>query len=122
MIAPLGAKYAPGMQAQGSPFTAQLTAGAHASTMVTMTGGQCYTIVGVSPPGVGVTSLNLNLLAPPFYTVSAGASTTNTNESAIGAKSSPICPIVPIAVQYKVDIFAKTGQGPVAVQIYAKPK
>jgi hypothetical protein len=122
MIAPLGAKYAPGMQAQGAPFTAQLTAGAHASTMVTMTGGQCYTVVGVSPPGVGVTSLNMNLLAPPFYTISAGASTTNTNESAIGAKSSPICPIVPIGVQYKIDIFAKTGQGPVAVQVYAKAK
>lgn len=122
LIAPLGAKYAPGMSAQGAPFSTQVAAGQHQSTMISMTGGQCYTIVGVSPPGVGVTSLSLNLLAPPFYTISAGSSTTNTNESVIGAKSSPVCPIVPMAVQYKVDIFAKTGQGPVAVQVYAKAK
>ena len=122
MIAPLGAKYAPGMSAMGAPFTAQLTEGAHASTMVTMSAGTCYTVVGVSPPAVGVKSLSLSLLSPPFYTVSAGQSTVNTNESAIGAGKQAICPIVPLPVQYKIDIFAKSGAGPVAVQVFSKPK
>lgn len=122
LIAPLGAKYAPGMTAMGAPFTANMTEGQHASTMITMQAGTCYTVVGVSPPGVGVKSLNLSLLAPPFYTVSAGQSSGNTNESTIGAGKNPTCPIVPLPVQYKLDIFAKSGSGPVAVQVYSKPK
>ena len=122
LIAPVGAKYAPGMSAAGAPFSANMTAGTHQSMMVTMQAGSCYTVVGVSPPGVGVTSLNLSMLAPPFYTTSAGASTVNTNESVIGAGKTMTCPILPIPIQYKIDIFAKTGNGPVAVQVFSKPK
>ncbi|MEO8799406.1 MAG: hypothetical protein ABI551_16060, partial [Polyangiaceae bacterium] len=62
------------------------------------------------------------LLSPPFYTISAGSSTINTNEAVIGSGKSMICPIVPIPVQYKLDIAANSGSGPVAVQVYAKNK
>jgi hypothetical protein len=33
-----------------------------------------------------------------------------------------MCPAIPVAIPYKVDIFAKSGGGQVAAQVYSKPK
>jgi hypothetical protein len=33
-----------------------------------------------------------------------------------------MCPMIPVAVPYKVDIYAKKGGGSVAAQVYTKPK
>jgi len=122
-LTPLAAKDAPGMQPEGQPLTAQLAEGQHTDMTVNMVGGKCYTVIGASVPGVGVKDLKLTLLTPPFYTVSAGDSTKGAaGESVIGAGSKPTCPLLPVPVAYKLDVFAKSGSGPVAVQVYSKTK
>ncbi|WP_394837265.1 hypothetical protein LVJ94_10195 [Pendulispora rubella] len=122
LMTPLAARYAPGMQPEGAPITAQLTEGQSTSMTVTMQAGKCYTIIGASPIGVGVKDVNLNLLTPPFYTVSAGQDKTTSNEAVIGASPNPTCPMLPVPVAYKLDIRANKGSGPVAVQVYSKAK
>ncbi|HWL85536.1 MAG TPA: hypothetical protein VNO21_07020 [Polyangiaceae bacterium] len=122
VMAPLAARYAPGMQAEGQPLTAQLSEGQSTSMTVSMQAGKCYTIVGASPIGVGVKSLSLNLLTPPMYTLSAGQSKGASNEAVIGASPNPTCPMLPFPIAYKLDIRAAKGSGPVAVQVYSKAK
>jgi len=123
LLAPLAAKDAPGMQPEGQPLTAQLAEGQHTDMTVSMQAGKCYTIIGVSTPGVGVKDLKMSLLTPPFYTLSGGDSTKGAaGESVIGAGSKPSCPITPFPIAYKLDVVAKSGAGPVAVQVYSKTK
>ena len=64
----------------------------------------------------------LTLLAPPFYNMSAGSDGTKDANPIIGKGNAPFCPLIPMPVQYKLDIFAKSGAGPVAVQVYSKAK
>jgi hypothetical protein len=122
LLAPLAAKYAPGMQPEGAPLSANLAEGASTEMIVTMTGGKCYTIIGASPLGVGVKDLNIKLLTPPFYTLSAGQDSTTSNEAVIGGGKSPTCPLVPMPVAYKLTVTAAKGAGPVGVQVYSKTK
>lgn len=122
VLTPLASRYAPGMTPEGAPFTGQLAEGQKTSMTVTMTGGRCYTIIGVSPPAVGVKDLNLELLTPPLYTLSAGKDNTSSNEAVIGKSPSPTCPILPVPIAYRLDITAAKGAGPVAVQVYSKSK
>ena len=89
--------------------------------MVTMQPGTCYTIIGFSPPGQ-VKNVDLHLLAPPFYNVLAGQDTTDNNTAYIGSTPNPMCPLIPLPLQYKVDITARTGSGNVGVGVYTKSK
>jgi hypothetical protein len=114
-------RVAPGMQPEGDELKQTLTEGQHAVMMVSLQAGKCYTIVGFSAPGA-VKDLDLNLLAPPFYMTLAGQDLTHNNTPAIGASPSPMCPVTPFALQYKLDVLAKSGSGQVAVQLYSKPK
>jgi hypothetical protein len=117
----LAARVAPGMQPEGDEMRQTLNEGQHAVMMVTLTAGKCYTVVGFSPPG-GVKNLDLNLLAPPFYMTLAGQDLTHNNSPTIGASPSPMCPVIMVPLQYKLDVFAQSGSGPVAVQVYSKNK
>ena len=112
---------APGMQPEGDELKQTMTEGQHAVMMVTLQAGKCYSIVGFSAPG-SVKDLDLNLLAPPLYLTLAGQDLTHNNTPAIGASPSPMCPILAFPLQYKLDVFAKSGSGPVAVQLYSKTK
>jgi hypothetical protein len=40
----------------------------------------------------------------------------------VGKGNGPMCPIIPVPVQYKVDILARKGAGAVGVQVYSKSK
>jgi hypothetical protein len=113
-------KAAPGMQPEGDELKQALTEGQHAVTMVTMQAGKCYAIVGFSASGA-VKDLDLNLLPPPYLTL-AGQDITHHNTPSIGAAPSPMCPVIPFPIQYKLDVFAKAGSGPVAVQLYSKTR
>jgi hypothetical protein len=112
---------APGMQPEGNELKQSLAEGQHAVMMVTLQAGKCYAIVGFSPPG-GVKDIDLNLLAPPFYLTLAGQDLTHDNTPAIGASPSPMCPVIAFPLQYKLDVFARSGSGQVAVQLYSKSK
>ncbi len=109
------------MQPEGPELKQQLNEGQHAVMMVTLQAGKCYAIVGFSPPGA-VKDLDLNLLAPPLYMTLAGQDLTHNNTPGIGAAPSPMCPVVMFPLQYKLDVFARVGSGPVVVQLFSKNK
>jgi hypothetical protein len=117
----LGARLAPGMQPDGPMAKGTLREGDHLAFMTTLEPGRCYTIVGFSPP-TQVANLDLNLFAPPLYLALAGQDTTDDAAPSLGKENAPMCPIVPIALQYKVDVVARKGAGMVGVQVFSKPK
>jgi hypothetical protein len=120
-LAASAALHAKGMTMQGQIAKANLQEGGHNAFMVTMQPGTCYTIIGFSPPGQ-VKNVDLHLLAPPFYNMLAGQDTTDNNQAFIGSTPNPMCPIIPLPLQYKVDIAARTGSGNVGVAVYTKAK
>lgn len=122
LLAQAAAKHAPKMQPEGTIGRATLAPNEHFDMIVSMAPNRCYTIIGVSQPN-GVTQLDLKLLAPPFYTVMAGASNpADKNTPVIGKGTQALCPIAPIAVPYKIDAVATKGAGRIAVQVYARDK
>jgi hypothetical protein len=112
---------AKGMQPEGNQAKGQLAEGGHLEFMVPMQAGKCYTLIGFSPPGQ-IRNLDLNLLAPPFYNMLAGQDASDDNAPVIGKSGNPMCPIVPVPLNYKVDIVARAGSGQVGVQLYSKTK
>ena len=112
---------AQGMQPEGSQAKGQLVEGGHLEFMVPMQAGKCYTLIGFSPPGQ-VRNLDLNVLAPPFYNMLAGQDTSDDNTPVIGKAPNPMCPIVPVPLNYKVDIVARSGSGQVGVQLFSRTK
>ncbi len=112
---------AQGMAPEGSQAKGQLAEGGHLEFMVPMQAGKCYTLIGFSPPGQ-IRNVDLNLLAPPFYNMLAGQDTTDDNVPVIGKAPNPMCPIVPVPLNYKVDIVARSGSGQVGVQLFSKTK
>jgi hypothetical protein len=114
-------KHAAGEQPQGQIAKGTLQEGGHLAFTVTMQPGTCYTIIGYSPPGQ-VKNLDLHLLAPPFYNLMAGQDVTDNNVPTVGATPNPLCPVIPVALQYKVDIAARAGSGNVGVEVFAKSK
>ena len=116
-----GAKAAPGMQPEGTATKDTLALDGHRSLLVTLQAGKCYTFVAFSPAGQ-VTSVDLRLFQPPMYATEAGKDDANRNVAVIGRGSSPLCPVIPFPIQYKLDVHAKAGQGLVGVQMFSKTK
>jgi hypothetical protein len=117
----LSTTWAAGMTPEGQIAKGTLGPQGHSQFIINMAPGRCYTIIGFSPQGQ-ITDLDLNLLAPPIYTMLAGQDGMTGNTAVIGKAPNPMCPISPIALPYKVDIYAKQGQGAFAVQVFAKNK
>jgi hypothetical protein len=117
----VAAKVAAGMSPEGQMAKGQLQEGGHLEFMVPMQAGKCYALIGFSAPGQ-IADVDLNLLAPPFYTILAGQDTTHDNTPVVGRAPNPMCPVVPVPLNYKVDIVARKGGGQVAVQLYSKNK
>jgi hypothetical protein len=114
-------KYAPLMVPEGAPYKDTLMANSHKAFDVTLQGNKCYTIIAYSPPGQ-VTNIDLHLLVPPFYNMDAGHDDSNDSTAVIGKGQAPLCPFTLIPIPYRVDVYAKAGQGQVAVQVYSKNK
>ncbi len=117
----LATKQAAGMQPDGPVAKGMLQQGGHLEMLVTLQAGKCYSILGYSPVP-GVKDLDLHLLAPPFYNILSGEDTTDDNTPIVGKAPNPMCPLIPVPLPYKVDIFAEKGSGPVSVQLYSKTK
>lgn len=115
-------KDAPGMAAEGAPGRATLAENEHFGMIVTMQPGRCYTIIAFSPPGQ-VAAVDMKLMAPPLYTVSAAQSGAgDKNLPVIGKGKSAQCPFLPLPVAYKIDVTAKKGAGRVGIQVFARNK
>lgn len=113
------AKYAKGMQPEGQIGKGDLKEGDHVSMMINLQAGRCYAVVGFGVKGT-VSDLDLRLLAPPFYNMLSGEDTTDDNAPVIGKDPQSMCPAIPVALPYKVDIHAQKGAGKVGVQLYSK--
>jgi len=113
------AQYAPGMSPDGQVAKGNLSEDGHVGFIANMEPTKCYTVVAY---GAGIADLDVHLLAPPFYNIVAGQDGMAGPSAVIGAAPKPMCPILPIAVPYKIDLHAKKGSGPVAAQLYSKPK
>jgi hypothetical protein len=120
-IKALALKHAQGESPEGQIAKAQLQEGGHSEFMLPMQPGKCYTIIGFSPLGQ-VKNVDLHLLAPPFYNFLAGQDVTDNNSPVIGGTPNAMCPVIPVPLTYKVDIFARTGSGNVGVQVFSKTK
>lgn len=114
-----GAQYAPGLTPEGNVAKATLMEGGHASFSASLDPSKCYAIVAY---GSGVTDVDVNLLVPPFYNLLAGQDGMTGAVAVIGASPSFVCPLVALPVPYKIDLYAKRGSGPVAAQLYSKPR
>jgi len=89
----------------------------HLHTDVTLQPGKCYSIVGFSQK---VKDLDLYMFLPPG--ILSGQDLTDDNKPIIGGPPQPMCPVSQQPVTYKVDIFAESGGGDVAVQLFSKGK
>lgn len=121
LMKPLADKWAKDMSPEGQVVVQNLAEGGRHQFLITMQAGRCYTIIAASPPGA-IKDVDITLLAPPFFTLPAGTDGMKDNTAVIGKTPQPTCPISPIPTPYKVDVFAKSGAGVVAVQVYAKNK
>ena len=116
-LADASKKLTPGMQPDGPMAMGSLKEKGHLQTDITLQPGKCYSIVGFSKK---VKDLDMYLLLPPG--VLSGQDLTDDNKPIIGGAPQPMCPVAATAVTYKLDIFADTGAGDVAVQLYSKGK
>jgi len=89
----------------------------HLHTDVTLQPGKCYSVVGFSQK---VKDLDLYLFLPPG--ILSGQDLTDDNKPIIGGPPQPMCPVSQQPVTYKVDIYAESGSGDVAVQLFSKGK
>jgi hypothetical protein len=111
------ATLAKGMQPEGNVMKQTLKEGETFPFTVTLTAGKCYSIIAVSPKD-GVADVDLKMLMPPFYTMEVERDKRTDNVATVG----PQCPITIFPVPYRVDVTAKKGSGPVAVQLFSKAK
>jgi hypothetical protein len=111
---------AKGMQAEGAVVKQTLKEGETFPFTVTLTAGRCYAIIAVSPKD-GVTDIDMKMLMPPFFTMEVDRDKRTDNVAVIGSPS-PQCPITMFPVPYRIDVTAKKGAGPVAVQLFSKSK
>jgi len=106
-----------GMQPEGPLAMGSIKEKQHLQTDVTLAPGKCYSIVGFSKK---VKDLDLYLLLPPG--ILSGQDLTDDNKPIVGGSPQPMCPVSDKAVTYKLDIFADSGGGDVAVQLFSKGK
>jgi hypothetical protein len=122
---------APGMKADGAAFCAIVPEGqTYAGPVFLLQGGQCYTIVGQSLPGVTQLDMQLEvdmsaggaavaaLGIKPILAVSNEAGP----QAAIAPKNACFHWALPMPVPVRVMLKPRNGSGPVAAQVYAKKK
>ena len=110
-------KLTAGMQPEGPLAMGSIKEKQHLQTDVTLAAGKCYSIVGFSHK---VKDLDLYLMLPPG--VLSGQDLTDDNKPIIGGPPQPMCPVSAQPITYKLDIFADSGGGDVAVQLFSKGK
>jgi hypothetical protein len=104
-----------GMKPEGPLAMGSVKEKHHLQTDVTLQPGKCYSIVGYSKK---VKDLDLLLFVPPG--VLSGQDLTDDNKPIIGGPPSPMCPVASSAITYKLDIYADSGAGDIAVQLFSK--
>jgi hypothetical protein len=114
-------KLAPKMSSEGQPGRAWLKEGEHFGMVVNLQPNRCYTIIGNSPPG-SVTQLDLKLQAMPLMIEAGKSSPSDKAMPVIGKGTAALCPILPVAVPYKIDAVATKGAGRIGIHVYSRAK
>jgi len=104
-----------GMKPDGPLATGTLQPKHHLQMSVSLQAGKCYSIVGYSKK---VKDLDLYLFMPPG--VLSGQDLSDDNKPVIGGPPQPMCPVGSTVLTYLLDVFADSGAGDVAVQLYSK--
>jgi hypothetical protein len=89
--------------------------------VVTLQPGRCYTFLGFSPPGA-ISQLDMHLYMMPLNVDSGHSAPTDKAAPVMGKGNSPICPISPIPVPYRLDVAASKGAGRMGVYVYSRNK
>lgn len=122
LLAAAATKNAPKMAEEGQPGHQTMKEGDHWAMMIQMQPNRCYTIVATALPGT-ISQLDLHLYGPPFYNVEAGKSgATDKALPIIGKGTAALCPMLPLAVPYKLDVVATKGAGRMGVKVYSRSK
>jgi hypothetical protein len=109
------------MDHEGQPGRATLKEGEHFAMVVTLQPNRCYTVVGFSPPG-SVSQLDLKLFSLPLNVEAGKSGAGDKAMPVMGKGGSPICPVLPIAVPYKIDAVATKGAGRIGIHVFARNK
>ena len=104
-----------GMKPDGPLAIGTLQPKHHLQMNVSLQAGKCYSIVGYSKK---VRDLDLYLFMPPG--ILSGQDLSDDNRPVIGGPPQPMCPVGSTALTYVLDVFADSGAGDVAVQLYSK--
>jgi hypothetical protein len=117
-------KVAPKMNKEGATGRATLKEGEHFGMVVTLQPNTCYTFIAFSPPGQ-ISQVDMKLMGVALA-VEAGKSSPPDKAlpglSVMGKGGTPICPVLPVPVPYKVDVVATKGAGRMGVQGFSRPK
>ena len=112
------------MNKDGQPGRATLKEGEHWGMVVTLQPNTCYTFIAFSPPGQ-IAQVDMKLMGVALA-VEAGKSSPPDKAlpglSVMGKGNTPICPVLPVPVPYKVDVVATKGAGRMGVQGFSRPK
>jgi len=114
-------KDAPGMKPDGQPLRVTMKENELSAMVVTLHPGRCYTIIAMSAP-LQVSELEVHLSLLPFNVLALSSSPKDKNPAFIGKGNAPSCPVVPLDVQYRIDVIAKRGSGRVVAQMFSRPK
>jgi len=123
LVTAAAAKNAPKMAEEGTPGRQMMKEGDHFAMMINLQPNRCYTIIATALPGT-VVQLDSKLFAPPFYSGADAGHSAPADKSTpiIGKGTAALCPIVPLAVPYKLDVAATKGAGRIAVHVYSRAK
>jgi hypothetical protein len=122
LLAAAATKNAPKMAEEGQPGHTTMKENDHWAMMINMQPNRCYTIIATALPGT-IAQLDLHLYGPPFYNVEAGKSGAQDKAlPIIGKGTAALCPVLPLAVPYKLDVVATKGAGRMGVKVYSRSK
>lgn len=110
-----------GMTAEGGAFAGSFTEGQTLEQPLTLAPGKCYSVVGVSLPGVQ--ELDVKIVAQPVPQLPPAvlAQDSQTGPTAVvGGKGNCFKNALPVAVTGKVILTVSKGQGISGAQIYVK--
>ena len=116
-------KDAKGMKKEGETMGANLQEGQTMEQVVTLLPGKCYTVVGLSMPLVQDMSIHMSPVIPlPGAPALGVLSQSQTSGTQVSMAPMPSCytNLLPMPMQAKIVVTAKSGSGPVGAQLYVK--
>ena len=122
LLTPLAAQHAKGAKADGPTLGGMLQTGQSIEQNVQLapSGTKCYTAIAVGAPSLTELQLEMVLNMAPLPPTVVAQAQTPANPAVLAGSPNCYKNITPIAGMVKLKVTAKTGSGPVLVQLYSK--